>query len=355
MPSFRPIIRTAYREILRREPDSGGLENFNRLMNQGLTEARMRESLLRSDEYAQQNPDVGLGPRIGLNVHLSGPEVLDDVGSNLGIRWIRVGFDWFRIEPNRGDFRWFDTDREVQAAEERGISILGILAYTPPWASSNPGNPLIADPPASRAFWTDFVRATVSRYRDRVAYWQMWNEANVREFWLGTRQQYRTEILEPGARTASEASPGIQVVAPGFANLGSWRDWFREAMNASDLIDIVNHHNYADTGREALEELEQDSIFQPSLRTLMRQAGVDDLPFWLTETGRRTAEGDQLRYYQDLVATLRQKTWVERVFFYRYWDGPGAGDTEWGIVNEDFSPKPTYRFLQAVVEPGLHR
>jgi len=43
--------------ILGRPADPGGQENFDRLMNQGMTEAMMRETLVRSEEYAIKNPD----------------------------------------------------------------------------------------------------------------------------------------------------------------------------------------------------------------------------------------------------------------------------------------------------------
>ena len=58
MPDFGRIINLAYMRILRRPADPGGLETYDRLMNQGMTEAMMRESLLRSPEYAANNPDV---------------------------------------------------------------------------------------------------------------------------------------------------------------------------------------------------------------------------------------------------------------------------------------------------------
>jgi len=58
MPNFGRIISLAYMRILERPPDPGGLDNYNRLMNDGLTEAMMRESLLRSAEYASRNPDL---------------------------------------------------------------------------------------------------------------------------------------------------------------------------------------------------------------------------------------------------------------------------------------------------------
>jgi hypothetical protein len=44
--------------ILGRPADPGGQESFDQLMNQGMTEAMMRETLLRSEEYARKNPDL---------------------------------------------------------------------------------------------------------------------------------------------------------------------------------------------------------------------------------------------------------------------------------------------------------
>lgn len=60
MPDFTRVINLAYQRILGRIADPSGLDSYNRLMNGGLSEAEMRESLLRSAEYAQNNP--GLGP-----------------------------------------------------------------------------------------------------------------------------------------------------------------------------------------------------------------------------------------------------------------------------------------------------
>ena len=56
MPDFSRIIRMAYLRILDREPDPGGLASYNGQMNGGMSEAAMRETLLRSSEYATKNP-----------------------------------------------------------------------------------------------------------------------------------------------------------------------------------------------------------------------------------------------------------------------------------------------------------
>lgn len=261
MPDYRPIIRDAYREILGRAADAGGLASYNRRMNEGLSESELREALLRSDEYADKNPFSVLAPRVGMNVHVPSNAMLEDVARNIGLRWIRVDFDWFRIEPQQGTFRFRDIDRIVNASERLGLKILATLAYTPPWASSRPGNPQRSDPPASVAFWTDFVRAVVRRYRGRITFWQFWNEPNLDLFWTGTMQQYRTRILVPGARAATEEAPGVRTVAPGLANVGDWRDWFEEVMRSKSVIDVINHHNYPRNGHDAIGELQQDELF----------------------------------------------------------------------------------------------
>jgi len=53
--SYERVIQQAYVEILGRDPDPGGLANYQRLMANGMTEAKMRESLLRSEEYKRKN------------------------------------------------------------------------------------------------------------------------------------------------------------------------------------------------------------------------------------------------------------------------------------------------------------
>jgi len=58
MPDFSPIIAQAYERILDRAPDPGGLAAWNRGMNEGLSEAGLREAFLRSAEYAQKHPDI---------------------------------------------------------------------------------------------------------------------------------------------------------------------------------------------------------------------------------------------------------------------------------------------------------
>src|SRR5207249_587650 len=123
MPDFSRIIRMAYLRILDREPDPGGLASYNAQMNNGMSEAAMREALLRSPEFASRNPQE-LASRLALNVHIPSDPIVDDVTRGLGMRWVRLDFDWFRIEPQRGEFHWDDLDRVVSRTAAGGASML---------------------------------------------------------------------------------------------------------------------------------------------------------------------------------------------------------------------------------------
>jgi hypothetical protein len=350
MPSFSKVIHEAYEEILARDPDPTGLADFNRAMNQGLSEATLRETLLRSREFGLRFPDPQIASRVGLNVHVPEDAILDDVARTLGMRWIRIDLDWYRIQPAPERFAWEPLDRVIERSVALGLEVLATLAYTPGWASSRPASPTIADPPSDPRLYVDIVRLALERFGGRVRYWQFWNEPNVREFWNGTMGQYRTEILEPAAEVVRSVDPALRIVAPGLANLRDWREWFREITRAKHSIDVVNHHNYAGSGRDAILDLERDRPFEPSLRTLIREQGVEDRPFWLTETGRRSDAGNQREYYEDILLVLQERAWVDRLFFFHYWDGPGQGDAGFGIVNADRSPKPAYHTLQSVMQ-----
>jgi hypothetical protein len=81
VPDFRHVIRDAYLEILLREPDPGGLEGYDRQMNLGLTEEAVRESLMRSAEYAARFPEPPpLPPSAGMALHVEGNRFVNEGG-----------------------------------------------------------------------------------------------------------------------------------------------------------------------------------------------------------------------------------------------------------------------------------
>jgi hypothetical protein len=100
---------------------------------------------------------------------------------DLGIKRVRLQSGWAKTEKERGeyDFAWMDSI--VYDLKEKGVE---------PWISISYGNALYKGgggqrlgarlPTSGEAYtaWQAYVRALVTRYRDVVDTWEVWNEPN---------------------------------------------------------------------------------------------------------------------------------------------------------------------------------
>ena len=288
----------------------------------------------------------------GINTHLPSSAVLDLV-RDAGISWIRVDFNWFLMAPARGVYDWSTTDAVVSDARARGLNIFATLAYTPGWANGGQGINVPATDPAD---WYQFVFDTVSRYKDSVKHWGMWNEPNLAQFFLGSIQQYVKDVLRLGAQAVRAADSSSFVLGPELAQLqsGHWIAWlFTVLTQAGDVIDIVTHHDYSDTGRAVLEGLGGPfPLWQfRTPRGIIGLTGNANKPLWLTETGWRTdqvTQTQQADYYVQVLRGVNSATWLDKVFFYEIADDPRFPN-QWGIVQSDLTPKEAYYRYQAYI------
>jgi polysaccharide biosynthesis protein PslG len=283
----------------------------------------------------------------GINTHLPSSALLDRVAA-AGIAWIRVDFNWVMMEPVRGVYDWSTTDAVVSNARARGLNLYATLAYTPAWAAGGQGP---NTPPVDPQDWYAFVYTTVSRYRDSIQHWGMWNEPNFTHFFSGSPEQYIDAILRVGAQAVRAADPRGAVLGPELAQEGDWWVWlYRVLDEAADVIDIVTQHSYQDTGDDVLRRLggPVPPWNWPTVRDVLRWTGTADKPLWLTETGWNTAdvsEEAQAASYEQVLAGVEASEWLDKVFFYQLVDEPGSPDA-WGILRVDLRPKLAYDAYQ---------
>jgi hypothetical protein len=300
----------------------------------------------------------------GVNAHAPGGAALQlefDRVAEAGIGWVRIDFVWALIETSPDHFDWSAYDAIVAAAEARGLSVLGILAYTPGWATD--GEPL-SGPPRSVADWEDFCFRAAKRYRGRVRDWELWNEPNQKSFWGGTRQQYIDWILIPGADAVHAADSGARAGGPALAHLESarWYDWLLEALQkAGGKLDFATHHLYDSDGpADVTAKLEAPTPFgadpslwdlwSPSVKEVLTAAQWLGKPFWLDETGwasKKIGETKQASNLEGLLAGWASgapgRQWLDKIFVYELRDGPPEVDPNgFGLLRADGSPKPAY-------------
>lgn len=168
----------------------------------------------------------------------------------LGAKRIRLQGGWSKCEKVKGgyDFAWLDA--VIPDAASRGVS---------PWVELSYGNPIyegggeaklaghIPTSPEGLQAWDNWVEAMVTRYKNQVPAWEIWNEPDLNPKHTGKQI---AEFYTRTARIVKRIQPNAQLIALGMASVTKL-DFARDFMeylkqnNALDLIDIFTYHGYS--------------------------------------------------------------------------------------------------------------
>lgn len=247
---------------------------------------------------------------------------LGDKMTELGAGFVRLDFNWFQIEPSKGNFDWGGVDSFVNHAQARGLKVFATLAYSPGWA--NGGQPERV-PPTNIQDWYDFVYAVAVHFNGRVDHWGMWNEPNDSNFFAGSRAQYET-IASTGRSAVKAVNANMRVLGPDVAIGGILDGWFAAVMNSTghSTFDIVTVHYYVNPNDNRTKWVDQfmDTYVAPS------RYGKD---VWMTETGRGICDSQNSHYQGVLERWMPRRAWWTKTFFYHLYDGRPGCDSE-GII-----------------------
>lgn len=270
--------------------------------------------------------------------------MLDTGGS-----WVREDFVWGLIEPRQGQFNWEATDRMVQALRANNLNILGIIGYSTNWATpateddrANPDSRYMPD--NSKFYW--YVRTLVSRYKNSVHNWEIWNEPNNSQNWLPAHngRQY-AELLKVAYRAVKEVDPTAKVLSGGVT--GNAIPFLEEmvAQGALDSFDILAIHSYAepvpgspDPRAEARPEVHKMvEIELAKYRAFLQRHGRGDRPIWVTEMGWparnwQMDDNSQADYLAQAYAQMLSYGVVDRIFWYSFKDDGNNPNESWGLV-----------------------
>ena len=190
-----------------------------------------------------------------------------------GIGWARADFSWTGVQGQDRAWHFENLDETVAWAGDGGVKLLPILNYDTPWAS-----------PAYRHLdlWLDYVRHVVNRYKDRLRYWEVWNEPNLKNFWRETPDPAAyTTLLKATCQEIKKIDPDLVVLLGGMAGV-PWEfiEGIYEAGGGA-FFDVMNVHPYQYP--RSPEQPLVDNLHK--LRELMARHGDGDKPIWITEIG----------------------------------------------------------------------
>ncbi|HIE52695.1 MAG TPA: hypothetical protein EYP85_13145, partial [Armatimonadetes bacterium] len=250
----------------------------------------------------------------------------------IGVKWTRLLIGWQFCEPQRGRV---SLDPQVQVAQrmrDEGLQVFASFTRVPRWASRAPqGSPHFhLTPPRDWADWERFVRQTVSRLKDYVQVWEVWNEPVIPWGWKGTVEEV-VRLHEVAYRAIKSVQPEATVIGPCVGPLTALPQ-LRQLMERglARWLDGVALHPYPPTlvGPEEVGYL----TYLEAVRAMMATyGGPKDL--WFTEIGwlawpeRGFTERDQANvlarmYVQSLAGGVRLVCWRNMVDW-KVWDPAG--------------------------------
>lgn len=200
------------------------------------------------------------------------------------------GTGWSQIELAKGEFKWDNLEGALENATSKGMTdILYVLGTTPEWAAQevNPEDypqPGAASAPANLDDWDEWVTAVVTRYGDRINNYQIWNEANLANFYRGTPLEM-AQMTKRAYDIIKANDPDALVVAPSPSTrlTGAFDRFFPEYLTELEKldwpVDVWTVHTYPDgQGTPATRAL----LIQ-KFTDALEAAGAPELPIWDTE------------------------------------------------------------------------
>lgn len=164
--------------------------------------------------------------------------------ASMNLHTLRISVAWSGCEPEKGLYEWDRLDRLIETASSRyGLSLLAYICYAPAWATGGDWKA----PPLDAADFARFAGAAAARYRGGVRCWELWNEPDNQDFWIGTPAEY-VRMAAAGARAIKEADPGALICLGGLAQshrADYLADLYR--LGAGNFTDVINVHGYFET------------------------------------------------------------------------------------------------------------
>ncbi|MBP5273726.1 MAG: endo-1,4-beta-xylanase, partial [Abditibacteriota bacterium] len=263
------------------------------------------------------------------------------LAGDIGIKWTREEFNWGAIEQQKGVLDYRHYDDIVDAARRNGIQIYGLLCY---WNHNYP-----QDNDEGRAAYYNYVRETVLRYKDRIRYWEIWNEPNI-GFFPGDKANYYLMLREAYA-LIKEIDPELKVMGCSTSLIDF--DFIEKAIDSGCDFDVLSVHPYR-------ARIDDDAYAEELERAVKLTEKIDGRPreVWITEMGLPThlytgaTEKEQMSF---LVRSYAGAASVEHVNDISAYDFINDGENRFynehsfGVLWHDMRPKPSYIALATLI------
>ncbi|MCC5927769.1 MAG: hypothetical protein JJU28_00855 [Cyclobacteriaceae bacterium] len=206
--------------------------------------------------------------------------------NNLSVKWARLQTGWARVEREKGIYDWHWLDESVDGLIERGFTPFFNVGYGNPNYNESKGgvgyHPLVND--ETFTAWKKFVKELAIRYRNKIQFYEIWNEPNLRGFWSPgeTDPEKYVNLVRHTAPIIRENCPGAVIIGGVLSRLPFTfiRSLFENGLGKE--IDIFSFHpygtvpeNYNDRIKALRKFIDQ---YDPSIKLWQGENGFPSQP-----------------------------------------------------------------------------
>ncbi len=289
----------------------------------------------------------------------------------LGVKWARVQTGWAKTEKEEGiyDFAWLD--EIVDKIIERGVT---------PWLSLSYGNPVytedapyhgVGKPPVytdrEKTGWHNYITALVTHYKDRVSYYEIWNEPDLLSFFKPIpKAELYVQLVKQTVEPLRAIQPDAKVIGGAIAwGMTPWSmKYFEDCLEAGlhNYIDIVTYHGYKTvperhTTQEYPAFRNLINKYKPELEYWQGESGI---PSYVPDEGKGKAALTEMKVSEEIQARMLMRRFLleigngsKMVSYFQIADFGHYATLKvafyYGILRlKDGSPKPSYFALQSL-------
>lgn len=332
----------------------------------------------------------------GIQVHAPGGDQRSiDAVKDLGFNWVKQQVEWHRHEGSPGARDFGGLDALASQANGSGVNVLFSVVKAPGWARPGNTDHSVEGPPEDPNTFAGFLGAMAAHFKGRVQAYEVWNEQNLHYEWgnepidaaryvrllCASYNQIKANdpnaVVVSGAMTPTGVNNHLavddvtylrQMYAAGLARcsnaIGAHPSGFNNPPNAPvgsaqpGEPDFSGHRSFYFQGT------------MPAYRQVMCAYGDCGKKIWVTEFGwastentgagpaagygyaGQNSEAEQAQFLVNAFNMAKSWGYVGPMFVWNLNFSPVAGPHDekaaFGIVRNDWSPRPAYEALKAM-------
>jgi|GEM_PF-2493793 len=273
--------------------------------------------------------------------------------SETGAGWNREELRWDILQPCKGPFNYTFFDDAINTSISKGLNVIGILNYNLT-CNGNDSGTVRTLPDLTQ--WQNYVSAVVGRYKDKVKYWEIWNEPSDPDYLsipdFGQRAAGYAQLLSRSYDTIKRLDSSAKIITGGVSSFDV--PFLEEVMRqgGAGKYDILGVHPYVNFPTSPERKYWADTDLVYFLNFAARQGNK---PVWATEYGWSNVGSyavDQNRQANNLARSTISglAAGLQKMLIYEFHDNSADAGSRYGLVGTDWTtPKPAFNVYKNLI------